>query len=398
MRLLLLVIYYPPDPDPTGHLMHQVASGLVERGHQVTVVTTPADGGRAGREEQDGVRIVRLPALAKERKGSLAERGLTYASFSALAGVAPWLAGGRPDVVMATNGGFATGLSAWLAGLGRRTVFNVQDIYPQAAVNAGKLRPGPLLSALERVERLMYRLSDVIVVNAEAAGRRLRERGVAGHKIEVISNFVDVDAVRPGPRRNGLSTELGLDAAFVVGYAGNIGWAYDWPLVLDVAKRLRHRGDIRFLVVGDGVAKAETVAAAQAQGLGNLTFLPFQPRSRLGEVRAATDVQIIPYRPGAAQASMASKLYEIMASGRPVWAAAEADTDLARLVADTDCGVVTAPGDPAAAAAALSALADDQERRRRLSDRGRAAAVARFSREAAVDAWERLFCRLSATT
>ncbi len=244
MHVLLLVIYYPPDPDPTGHLMHQVAAGLVSRGHAATVVTTPADdpcdGGGVGREERDGVAVVRTPVLAKQRKGSLAERGLTYGSFSLLAGVLPRLGVARPDVVLATNGGFATGLSAWFAGVGRApAVFSVQDLYPDAAVAAGKLRPGPLLSVLRGVERAMYRLADRIVVNAPSARRRLIDKGVGEAKVAVIPNFVDVDVVRPQARRNEFSAEHGLDDAFVVGYSGNVGWAYDWPLVLDVADRLR---------------------------------------------------------------------------------------------------------------------------------------------------------------
>ena len=172
---------------------------------------------------------------------------------------------------------------------------------------------------------------------------------------------------------------------------------YDLDALLDVAHVLRHQADLQFLIVGDGVERARLQERAQTLGLDNVRFLPFQPRDRLPLLRAASDVQLALYRHGSARFSMPSKVYEIMASGRPVLASADADSDLWRLVTGTGCGVCVEPHRPEKLAAALLALYRDPALRARMARRGRDEAVRAYSRDAIVAQYEAL-CHALVTT
>src|SRR5262249_30347276 len=145
----------------------------------------------------------------------------------------------------------------------------------------------------------------------------------------------------------------------------------DLETLLECANLLRDRPEVVFLIVGDGVARQRLVEKATTLGLNNVMFLPFQPRASLPLLRASGDVQLALYRPGAARFSMPSKVYEIMASGRPVLASAESGSDLWQLVTDARCGICIEPHSPRKLAAAIEALRVDPELRRRMGERGR---------------------------
>jgi colanic acid biosynthesis glycosyl transferase WcaI len=198
------------------------------------------------------------------------------------------------------------------------------------------------------------------------------------------------------PKDNPFSRRHCLHDRFVVSHAGNLGYVYDVETLIDAAALLRDRSDILFLVVGDGVAKPPLVAQATRLGLSNVQFLPFQPTHELPALRATSDTQVSLYRSGSARYSMPSKLYEIMASGRPLLASADPDSDVARLVAETGCGLLVPPGDPRALADAVLRLRNDPALAGRLASAGRAAAEASYSRDVVVDAYERLLRQVAA--
>src|SRR5688572_8483451 len=168
-RILIVVNHYPPDVNPSGKLMHQLALGLRERGHTVDVLTTfphyqsfrtePGYRGKLiAREKVDRGRVTRVWAYASGDKQRMLHRLANYLSFNALASVIGPLSRTRYDVVLANSGSFFTGITGWLIRLLRRTpfIYNVQDIYPDVPVRAGQLRNPTAIRALEQIERFMY--------------------------------------------------------------------------------------------------------------------------------------------------------------------------------------------------------------------------------------------------
>jgi len=408
MRILLLILQFPPDVNSTGSLMARIGEGLVARGHRVSVITTLPHyqqfhiwdeyrGKLAQRELYHGMDVQRLWVFASTQKKRMLHRLLSYLSFNALATIASLWRRAQYDVVLCTNGSFFTGIAASIHGAlrGAPFIYNVQDLYPEAPVAAGQLTVGTATRALGAIERFMYRRAAHISVITPSFRENIVAKGIAASKISVIPNFVDTTFIRPLPRNNALAARLGLDNKFVVTHAGNIGYVYDLDSLLHAAALLRDMDEFCFLIVGDGVAKPALEAKAQAMELSNVRFLPFQPLEDLPWLRAASDVQVALYRRHAGSYSMPSKVYEIMASGRPLLASADRESDVWRLVVGTRCGICVEPEDPAALAAALRMLWRDTAERRVMGTNGRHHAEQRFTADAAVDAYEALLRAVS---
>lgn len=403
MRILILTLQYPPDVNSTGMLMQKLAGELHRRGHEVDVISAfphyasfrvepPYHGRLIERAEEDGLHITRVWVAASGEKRRMWHRLASYLSYNLGALLAGQSSPRDYDVALATTASFFTGITAALLGgvRGFRYVYNVQDIYPDVPVRAGQLSARWQVRVLDAIGRWMMRRAARVTVISEQQRETLLAKGVAPQHIEVIPNFVDVEFMRPLPRDHELAARFGWLDKFVVMHGGNIGYAYDFDSMLSAAGQLRGERDIRFVLIGEGVRKAELEARARAEQLDNVQFLPYQPEADLPRIRSCADVQVSLYRPGSSQASLPSKLYEIMASGRPVLASAEADSQIAQLVGSAQAGLVVEPGNPAAVAHAILALRAEPALGARLGANGRAYAVQHHSLPAAADAYERV--------
>lgn len=408
LRVLLLVNQFPPDVNPTGKLMKQLASGLAERGHHIHVVTAfphyeefriaaPYVGKRIERSQEDGLTITRVWVFASGAKHRMWHRLTNYVSYNAAAFVAAQSSAADYDITLAPNGSFFTGITAAALRLlrGTRFIYNVQDIYPDVPARAGQLANSWQVRGLQLIERAMYSAASHITVISDTQRANLLSKGVAANRISVVPNFVDTDRMQPQAPAPELSKRFGWEGKLVVAHSGNLGFAYDLDTILDAAQRMRDRVDVLFVIIGDGVRRAELQEKAEQLELPNLQFLPFQPEAELPQLRATIDVQLSLYRPGASELSLPSKLYEIMASGRPVIASAEPDSDVARLVQSAEGGFVVAPGRADLLADAVMQLAADPARRVTLGERGRRFVTEHHSLAAAVDRYETLLLQVA---
>ncbi len=404
MRTLLLILQFPPDVNPTGVLMYDVAQGLVARGHDVSVLTAfphyekfrvweQYRGKVRERTRENNLDVERMYVFANGKKQNMKYRLLSYLSFNALAGLRNLLTRERYDVILCPNGGFFTGVAAYMGGALKRTpfVYNVQDLYPETPVAQGQLTSRRAISGLERIEKFMYRRArHITVITPSFRANLLTEKNVPQNKISVIPNFVNTEFIRPLPKENGFTQKHGLQNKFVVMYAGNLGYVSALDTLLDAAAQLRAERDMIFLIIGDGVERSALETRARALQLDNVRFMDYQPRENLPAMRAAADVQLSLYRAGAARYSMPSKVYEIMASGRPVMASAEQDSDVARLIRETECGMCVEPQDASALVDALLRLKRDDACRAQMSRNGRLAAETRFSLDTVVKQYDAL--------
>jgi colanic acid biosynthesis glycosyl transferase WcaI len=409
LRVLLLIIQFPPDVNSTGLLMAQVGTGLAAQGHAVSVLTTfphyahfrvwdEYRGKLIEHDRYQGMHVTRVYVRAAGSKQSMANRFLSYLSFNVLATVAGIVSRREYDVILATNGSFFSGVSASLLGgvRGIPFVFNIQDLYPETPIRTGQVRSPAAIWALQHLERLMYQRAAHLSVIAPSFRDHVLRLGVPDDRVSIIPNFVDTSFIRPLPKQNAFSQRHGLTDKFVVTHAGNVGYVYDLETLLDAAQALARYEDIVFLIVGDGVIKDRLQDRARSLGLANVRFLPFQPYADLPWLRASSDVQVSLYRHGSSRHSMASKVYEIMASGRPLLASAEVDSDVWNLVEDSGCGVCVEPENPESLAAALLRLYQDRALCARMGELGRREVEQHYSREVVVRRYEELLWRVAA--
>lgn len=394
MRILLHIIQFPPDVNSTGLLMEQICEELQAYGHEIWVVTTfphyaqfrvwDAYRGRLVQlDSHKGLRVVRLSVFASGRKQNMRHRLINYLSFNALAMIAHLLIRKRFDVVLCTNGSFFSGVSAYLSGLftGTPFVYNIQDLYPETPAQAGQLQNSSSVRLLKQVARFMYHTAAHITVITPAFREHLRAEGVPPAKISVIPNFVNTQFIQPLPKRNAFSERHGLVDTFVISHAGNLGYVYDLETLLEAAAQLTNYPDIVILIVGDGVAKPELERKAAALELPNVRFLPFQPLADLPLLRATSDIQVSLYKYGSAKNSMPSKIYEIMASGRPILASAEQESDVRTLIDTTACGLCVEPQNVTQLTDAILTLYHDPTCRAEMAKHGREHAEQYYSRQ-----------------
>ncbi len=397
MRILLLTTHFQPDIAATGVIMSKLADEFVARGHQLTVLTSfphydtnrvwPEYAGKLiASERLNSMRIYRLYTYVAQDKANVAQRILSYGSFS----VASLLRGAilrKHDVILALCPPLTTGVIADLLGRFRRMpfVYNVQDIWPDVAVRAGVLKSETAIRRLQKMERYVYRRAAGIAVISEGFRSNLREKGVPDEKISVIPNFIDTNFITPEPRRNAFSKRLNLDGKFVILFAGNMGFSQGLETVLDAAKLLKDFPGIEFLMVGNGASRETAQAYATNLGLGNVRFLPYQPQEDLPAMYGAADVCVIPLRRGFTTESVPCKLFTIMAAAKPAIAAVDPGSETWNLVQRTDGGICVEPEDPAALANAILCYYRDPDRGQRAGRNGRRCVETEFQSKAIAD-------------
>lgn len=285
----------------------------------------------------------------------------------------------RPDVIIAETDPPLLGLLGAL--LKRRfkcrLVYNVRDLYPDIAYANGGVRNRFLLWLLEYGNQRAYDASDRIIVLGEDMRQRVLKKGVPENKLTIVTDWVDCAQIRPvedSPFRR----ELG--ESFVVMYSGNLGLSQQLETVIAAASRLRDDSRIVFLLIGEGARKRWLMDQVAALELPNVRFLPYRPKDRLAESLSAADLHLVPLFPGAAGCIVPSKIYGILAAGRPFVAIMEDDAAIARLARENSIGFVTAPGDGDELARTISEAADHRERLHLMGKRARQMAESCFDR------------------
>ncbi len=405
MNVLVLCPHFRPDVAPTGEVMTRIALELAARGHRLDVVTSlpwyedhaivPGWEGQLVRSEATPWgRITRVHPFPVDKAAVLA-RALAFGGFTALAGLVG-MARPRPDVVLAMSPPLTLGVAGWMVARRYRVpfVFNIQDVFPDVAIELGVLRNPRVIEAARALERFAYRRADAVTVLSDDLADNVLAKVRNDVRVETIPNFVDTEAIRPAPNENAYRAEHGLSGRTVVMYAGNVGLSQSFDLILHAAEDLAERPEVVFVVNGGGVALSDL--RRRAEGLGNVVFVGMQPRERLPEVLAAADIHLVPLKRGLARSSVPSKLYSVLAAARPVVASVDVGTEVARTVEAAGAGLAVAPEDPVAFTSAIRELIVDPTTAREMGAAGRRW-VERWASPAAVAAaYEDLFEALRA--
>src|SRR5262249_14134642 len=237
--------------------------------------------------------------------------------------------------------------------------------------------------------------ADAIVALGERMRSRLvDEKGADPRRVHVIHNWADCQAIVPGPKDNAFSREHGLLDRFVVMHSGNVGLSHNLDVLIAPADRLRGKGRLGLGIVGDGSKREALQRLAAERRLGNVRFLPYQPKERLHDSFAAADAFVVSLKAGLEGFIVPSKLYGILAAGRPYVAATDPSCEPATIATRERCGVVAPPGDPAARAAASAGVHGGPEATGARGERARRAAW-QYDRRVAVRAYRGLFAQMA---
>lgn len=410
MNILVLCPHFEPDIAPTGEVMTTIAHGLVAQGHRLHVITAlpwyrhhrlePGWEGRPIRvQETDWGAITRVHPFPTN-KANIPARAAAFGAYTALVTAVGLAArrGPKPQLVLAMSPPITLGIAGWLVARCHRVpyVFNVQDIFPDVAVELGAITNKRLIAAAAALERFIYRRADAVTVlsgelasnvSAKLGRGRAPKRPTA---VRVIPNFVDTGFLNVGHPENDYRRQHDLVGRTVVMYAGNVGLSQSLDLVVGAARALQEtQPEVCFVINGEGSGRAELQRAAA--GLTNLRFVDYQPKALLGQVLAAGDLHLVPLRRGLAHASVPSKLYSILAAGRPVLASVDPGTEVARTVADAGAGISVPPDDQEAFLTALRDLLDRRHEWAAMGAAGRSFVQGWASPTAVAEAYGALF-------
>ena len=341
MRILLLNLYYPPDTSATAKMAETVVNALAAR-HDVTILCgrpsyDPSErrGWRLSRTEigrSKSVRIVRVGSTDFARF-DMNKRLLNYLTYTAL--TIPRALFSACDAVLAmTDPPFEGIIGALVATLkGKPYYYNIRDLYPDMAVGGSIVQPGLLARVWEKLHRWALRRATKVIVLGQDMRNRIAAKGVRDDRIEIVRDGTEFLSQNEQPEQQArvdpdVVAKIRGDFPFVLLHAGNIGFYGAWQTLITAAKQLAGDG-VGFVFVGEGAQRAQV--EAWAKGTGNVRFLPFFPGNKIPSVLAAADAHLITVKRGLEGVVMPSKMYGIIAAGKPIVAVAPRETDAVAL-------------------------------------------------------------------
>jgi glycosyltransferase involved in cell wall biosynthesis len=397
-RIVFVNRYFDPDQSATSQMLTDLAHGLSGIGWTVEVVCSRQlyDDPKAllASVEMRGNVLVHRSHTTHFGRSRLIGRAVDYASFYVSAAYRLLRVLKPRDILIAkTDPPLLSLLAAPIARwTGAHLVNWQQDVFPEIATQLGS-NPlsGPFDRLLRGLRNASLRRASMNVVISERMAGYFAQQGIPSDRLSVIENWADGDAIQPKPAgASRLRRQLALGGRFLVCYSGNLGRAHEFATLLGAADSLRGDPSVGFLMIGGG-AKLDGLRRAVAElKLDNFMFLEYQPRENLSDSLAAGDLHLVSLRPELEGLIMPSKLYGILAAGRPVIFIGDATGDVARMIRRAECGETVPIGASAALVAAIRRMQCDPAQRAAMGARARQAFTAYHTREEAIDRWRML--------
>ena len=394
-QLLIVNRYFHPDCSATAQLLTDLVDAIDGRGIPIRVFTSRQRYGDPkavlpAREAYFGAQVHRLWTSRFGRIG-LPGRALDYATFYCSAFLALLATARRGDVLLAKTDPPLISVVAWIvARLRGATLINwCQDLFPETAAALGfDVATGLAGRILLRLRNASLKGAAMNVAVCESMAERLQAEGIPSERLTVIHNWVDGERIRPlAANANPLRREWGLSRKFVVGYSGNLGRVHDVEAIIELIGALDDEPETVMLFIGAGLGYRRLKDIVGDRRITKTVFRPYQPRERLGESLTAPDLHIVSLRSDCEGIVMPSKLYGILAAGRPVLSIGKPNGSVARIVRDYGAGLVAAPGRMDALAAEIGALRRDPARLEQMGANARWAYENTFSKDASLRAW-----------
>ncbi|MGG3692571.1 glycosyltransferase family 4 protein [Heyndrickxia ginsengihumi] len=359
-KLLIYAHYYFPDVASTGQILKELAEGMLDVFDITVICVVPSYTGKVPdnyktrkfyKEVINGVKIIRIrvPEFSKINKKS---RIINVLSYFLGAMVATFKVG-KMDYVYSISqppilGGLIGVWGKWIKHA--KYIYNIQDFNPEQIMAVGYSKNKLVLNLMMWLDKFSCKRANKIIVvgrdMVETLKCRFKGKKIPNHVF--INNWIDEKAIFPLPSNNekvmAFKEKYGLENKFIIMYSGNIGLYYDLENLIQVIKKFKYRDDVVFTFVGEGSIRDKLILFREEHALKNVTFIPYQDKSELIYSLNAADVHWCINSKGIRGVSVPSKLYGIMAAGKPILGVLEKGSEARLIIEDTGCGYVTEPG------------------------------------------------------
>ena len=393
-----------PDVAATAQQLYDLAAYLTDRGHNVSVITSRSLYGKAGatlpkRETVHGIHIYRV-GFSLFGKAGLLLRMLDFALFYLLATLRA-LTLPKADVVVTLTTPPFLGLAGWLISRLRRCrfVYWAMDLYPDVPIACGVLKPRGLAAKLfEWLNRFSLRHAHATVALGRCMQDRIIAKGIAPAHVALIPVWADTDEIKlQPPGQSPYRSEWKLEGKFVVMYSGNLGLGHDADTLFNAALTLKDHPTIRFVFAGGGKRAEALREFIQTHQLTNIIQQPYQPRERLGDLLTCADVHLVSLSEELTGLVVPSKFFGILAAARPVILVGTAQSEIARIITETNCGYIVPNGDVGGLADLVSSLTSParEPELAAMGERGRQALDSHYDRRHGCEKWETLLAKVA---
>lgn len=359
-KLLIYAHYYYPDVASTGQILAELSEGMLEVFDITVICVVPSYSGnideeykkkRIYKESHKGVNIirVRVPEFDKKNKASRVKNLLSYFTNSIIATIKldkfDYIYSiSQPPILGGTLGVIGKFLK------GGKFIYNIQDFNPEQTMAVGYSKNKLILNSAMFLDKWNCKRADKVIVVGrdmqETLSKRFKNRKVPNNVF--INNWIDEKEVHPITSHKEIDDfkcKYGLNDKFIIMYSGNIGLYYDLENIIKVIGKFKDRNDVVFAFVGDGSVKEKIEEYSIKSNLNNVKFIPYQPKEKLKYSLNSADVHWVVNAKGIKGVSVPSKLYGVMAVGKPVLGVLDNGSEARLILEESNCGVCSEPGD-----------------------------------------------------
>ncbi len=404
-RILIYSLVFSPDGVSTAHLYSDLVLGFKENGYQVTVLTsTPHYNltnesliaqplkkkffGLLYTSIFNGVKVYHIPL--KKYKNHLV-RILSFIYWH----IASFIVGlflKKYDIILTPSPPLTNGVFAILLGKikGSRSIYNVQEIYPDLLIDLGYLKNRFFIKILKKIERWVYNMSDIVTTIDNQFYNIIELRIKEKNKLTIIPNFVDTELYS-------IKSSVSLPVEFKknenytdILYAGNIGLAQEWDLIIKLAKEIRDF-KINIWIIGEGLRKVYLESEIEKYRLNNIKLLPYYDRKYMPAINLFADIHFIAMDKKVEKYGFPSKVYTIMASGKPMIVVSSKDTPIVSFLKDLDAALLVTDHSLSKFKKELLKLHNSIDLRNKLGSNGRQEIIKKYSKKVVINQYVNLF-------
>lgn len=403
-RLLIYAHYFYPDVASTGQILTELSEGMTDTFDITVICVVPSYSGtvedkykakRIYEENYKGIRVirVRVPEFQKSNKISRIKNLLAYFVNSLIA----TLKIEKQDYIFTISqppilGGVLGVIGKWIKG--GKLIYNIQDFNPEQTMAVGYSKNQLLLNTVMAVDKFSCKKANKVIVVGRDMQETLRNR-FNNKKVPnniFINNWINEKEIYPLDRNHARVVEFkkkyNLLDKFIVMYSGNIGLYYDLENIIKVIGEFKDREDVVFAFVGDGTVKNKVEAYVNENNLSNVTFIPYQDKADLIYSLNAADIHWVVNAKGIKGVSVPSKLYGVMAAGKPVLGVLDEGSEARLIVEDCNCGVCIEPGNYKEISNNIEYILNNKEEIRTLGLNGRQYLETNLTKEVSINKYK----------
>lgn len=393
MNFLFFNRSFYPDTEATGQFLTELCEDLAEFGHKVTVICGKSyhvgndeNSSLIKRESYKSIEILRTSGTTLPKK-NLFFRLINLGTYFLNAFFAGFLVKQKPDVVVALTDPPLLGLHGIFFSIWHRAkfIYYCKDIYPDVGMITGKLRHPVYIFILKIANNLSFKFAKRIICIGEDMKEKIESKGDFREKIEIVHDWANTKELYPiDSNENPFIRKHNLKNKFIIMYSGNIGLTQGLDRIIKIAEKFNKNERVKFLLIGEGADKENLQKLVIKKELNNVIFLPYQPKEELKYSLSAADIHLITFQKGLAGVIVPSKVYGILACGRPFIAWIDEEGEISNIASKYECGIVVPPGNTDKMIEKIKWSLTNEDKLKEMGENGRRAAVEFFDRKVSV--------------